>query len=129
MKIETKPINEIEHSKEIVITKENKESDIIDKKQNNETKDINILPNDKKEEEKLIPKNESGIIFKKLIKTEDTSSIEAIRLKPRKLKTKLHFARTKLDIANENIKNENNELNNKNEDKKEEIKIETQINI
>lgn len=49
-----------------------------------------------------------------------------IKLKQRKLKTKLFFGRTKLDIINENVKNENienDDLKENKEDKKDENKI------
>ena len=106
--IEAKPINETEPNKEIILTEENKANVKIEKKEENAPQvtknEINISSNDKKEEVKPIQKNESGIIFKKLIKAEDNSPYEEIKLKPRKLKTKLYFARTKLDFGNENVK-------------------------
>ena len=90
---------------------------------------VNILSEDKSEEEKS--KKKSGIIFKKLINVEDNSPYEEIKLKPRKLKTKLFFGRSKLDIVNENVINENieSEIKENQEDKKEEIKTDAQPNI
>ena len=69
--------------------------------------------------------------IKGLINVEDNSPYEEIKLKPRKLKTKLFFGRSKLDIVNENVINENieSEIKENQEDKKEEIKTDAQPNI
>ena len=132
LKIEQKPISEIDPNKGIVITKHIQE----EKKETSPNSDpkviikgINILSDDKKnEEENTFKKSQSGIIFKKLIKVEDNSPYEMIKLKPRKLKTKLFFGRAKLDIINENVKNENIE-NDEIKENKEDKKDETKTNI
>ena len=123
MKKESKNIIEIETNKGIILKREVKDTD-TEKNEANDPKviinGINILSDVKKEEEK--PKSKSGIIFKKLINTGD----EELKIKPRKLKTKLNFARTKLDIVNENII-DNDETKEK-EKNKEEMKIESENN-
>ena len=123
-------MSENEFNKGIVIIKHIPDEEKNETVQNSDTKviikGINILSDDKKtEEETPFKKSESGIIFKKLIKVEDNSPFEMIRLKPRKLKTKLFFGHAKLDTINENVKNENvenDELKENNENKKFERK-------
>ena len=103
---------------------ENNEPEII-------IKGVNIL-SDKKEKQKNEDSKKSGIIFKKLIKTEENEPFEEIKIKPRKLKTKLFFGKHKLETIKESIINEKNDnFENKIEqkEKKEDIKEEPKLNI
>ena len=84
---------------------------------------INILE-DKKDESKVEKTKQSGVIFKKLLKSDP---LEEIKIKPRKLKTKLFFGKSKLETIKENIKKENNNIEieenkNKENENKEDIK-------
>ena len=119
--IESKPVIKIETGNGIVLTREVKE---VEKTEKNEPQviinGVNILPEKKKEEEKS--KSQSGIIFKKLIKTEDNNQYEDIKIKPRKLKTKILFNRSKIDITNENP-NIESKVNNKQTEKKENSEV------